>query len=92
MAVLEAMAYGIPCILTPGTNMMHVCMQVDAGWPAQSDPKSIATAILKAIAQKNEWSHKGASARRLIESDYGWDNIGRQSIENYEKILNSLRI
>jgi glycosyltransferase involved in cell wall biosynthesis len=92
MAVLEAMAYGIPCILTPGTNMLQVCLRVDAGWPAQSDPKSIATAILNAIAEKNEWSHKGASARRLIESDYGWDNIGRQSIENYEKILNSFRI
>jgi glycosyltransferase involved in cell wall biosynthesis len=92
MAVLEAMAYGIPCILTPGTNMLQACVDADAGWQALSDSKSIAQAIVLALGQKDEWINKGHNARRLIESRYGWDMIGSKSIENYKSVLISKNV
>jgi glycosyltransferase involved in cell wall biosynthesis len=92
MAVLEAMAYGIPCILTEGTHMRNAMTRYDAGWPAQSDPDSIAQAILLALNQKEQWAKKGNHGIELIKSEYSWEHIGATSIENYKKVLNSGKI
>lgn len=88
MAVLEAMAYGIPCILTPGTHMVQPCQKADAGWTCGQDPKSIASVILMALDQKDRWTKKGENARQLILDEYSWDQIGKQSLKHYEEVMN----
>ena len=49
MGVLEALSYGIPCVLTPGTNMADVVANASAGWKCELNAKSIAETIKKAI-------------------------------------------
>ena len=87
MAVLEAMAYGIPCILTPGTHMVQPCQKADAGWTCGQDPKSIASAIHRALDQRESWMVKGENARKLIVDEYSWDQVGQQSLKHYEDVL-----
>lgn len=91
MAVLEAMAYGIPCILTPGTNMIKPCVSADAGWGCTQDPVSIASAILTALSQRDTWSNKGHNARNLIRDQYSWDMIGKQTLKVYEEEVRKVK-
>ena len=91
MAVIEAMAYGIPCILTEGTNMIDVVDKYDAGWVSNFDPDSIAETILNAISNKKLIDVKSTNARKLVEENYKWENIAIKTIEEYKKIITSYK-
>lgn len=44
-AVLEAMSYGLPALVTRGTNMYEIVSEHDLGWVCETDVHSIAAAI-----------------------------------------------
>lgn len=87
MAVIEAMAYGIPCILTEGTNMLDKLTEFDAGWATELDEKDIAKTILISTSNRDTILNKGLNARRLAEENYTWDNIAEKTILEYRGIL-----
>jgi glycosyltransferase involved in cell wall biosynthesis len=89
MAVIEAMAYGIPCILTKGTNMMDKLIQYDAGWATELSEKDIARTVLIANSNRNTFFNKGLNARRLVEENYTWDKIAKLTIGYYDRIINN---
>jgi glycosyltransferase involved in cell wall biosynthesis len=87
MAVIEAMSYGIPCILTEGTNMQEDLIKYDAGWDTDLAPNEIAKKIVKAVQSPSEISNKGLNARKLIEENYTWEKVAEQSVEFYREII-----
>jgi len=87
MAVIEAMSYGIPCILTSGTNMLDKLTKYDAGWSTKLDVNEIAKTILLAISDNNKILIKGFNARKLIEENYTWEKVAHEAFENYHKIV-----
>lgn len=82
MGVLEALSYGMPCIVTPGTNMRETIQRNNAGWCADYDSKSIASVISKAIGEYRKDQQSFRKAAHEASKEYSWDNIARQSIEN----------
>ena len=87
MAVIEAMSYGIPCVLTKGTNMLGIMKEYDAGWGTELKPDEIANSIIKAVQNPKDIYRKGLNARHLIEKNYTWDKIAEKTILFYEKII-----
>ncbi|MCP3032934.1 glycosyltransferase family 4 protein [Halobacillus sp. A1] len=87
MAVIEAMSYGIPCILTEGTNMLEELEKYDAGWKTELDPTRISASIAEAIQNPTELIVKGQNARKLTEENYTWESIGKKTIEFYEEVI-----
>lgn len=87
MAVLEAMAYAIPCFLTPGTNMSKKVLLEDAGWEVQATVDSIADGIDKVISERDSFRNKGLNARNLVINKYSWENIAVQTINEYYNLL-----
>ena len=51
--LLEALAYGLPCIATTGSNMREEIELADAGWTADNDAESIRSALLSMISDKS---------------------------------------
>ena len=49
MGVLEAWSYGIPCILSDGTNMINSDTLENSYWKVSLDPKLLATSIISSI-------------------------------------------
>lgn len=89
MGVLEALSNGIPCILTPRTNMAYEVEDAHAGWKCELNAKSIAETIKKAISEyKTDPSYYKTNAIALSKK-YTWDKIAEKSIEEYKKIINS---
>lgn len=89
MAVIEAMAYGIPCILTEGTNMLDKLIQYDAGWSTELNTEDISRTILSAIDDDKTILKKGCNARRLAEENYTWDRVAHETLEYYDSVLNA---
>lgn len=85
--ILEALAYGIPCIVTEGTNLKKDIEKYDAGWGATISSESIATAIENSIIERNRWKEKSFNAINLIQEKYSWDKVGENSINMYRKLI-----
>ena len=85
IALLEALSHGIPCLVTPGTNMDKMVSKYNAGWCTEFDAVAISKS-LQAIVKSVEWSEKSRNARKLA-SVYSWDAIAQKAHEEYEKML-----
>ena len=89
MGILEAMGYGVPCLVTEGTNLGRFIKEYDAGWVAHTDAKSIAQIIQKAIAAKDDWALKSKNAVNLIEENFLWRKVAQETIQAYKEVFNS---
>jgi len=89
MGVLEALAYGVPCLLTPGSNMGSEVEVSGAGWQVEPNPNSIADGLRRILDSRNELADKGRAARQLAEERFSWDTVAVQTINEYKKILAS---
>ena len=87
MGVLEALTYGVPCILTPGTNMAEDVVAAGAGWEADMNAQDIADTILQAVAdlKLNHFKHNQAAYN--MSKRYDWEIIARQHSDMMEKIV-----
>jgi glycosyltransferase involved in cell wall biosynthesis len=69
IAVLEALSYGIPCLLTPGINIAS---------GVEATPAAIAKRMQDILAARLEFPKKGQATRNLVEEKYSWNQIGKQ--------------
>ena len=86
MSVLEAMACGLPCVITTGCNFPEAA-QAQAAHVVDIDAEAIATALHHCLRHPNEAKALGDRARKLILENYTWDIIAKRMIETYQTIV-----
>lgn len=86
MGVLEALTYGVPCILTPGTNMSEDIVCASAGWETPFDAKLIADTIKKASSELNSNGLEIKMNAYKYSKNFDWSEIAKRSIIELEKI------
>ena len=72
MGILEALSYGIPCIVTHKTGLGDLIQEYSAGWSVNTDSTDISNSIRDAVYNRNLWKEKSVNERRLIEDNYLW--------------------
>ena len=87
MGILEALSYGIPCLVTRGTRLGEIIEAYDAGWVAETTAQSIADTILKALDEQNLWEQKSRNAVKLIEENYLWSKVAKDTVTEYRRII-----
>ena len=86
IGVLEALSYGIPCVITKETNMAEVVD--DSGLIVECNAESLAEAIISIVNMPIE-NLKSMSSRAFgYVRPFTWDNIAEQSIALYSYIIN----
>jgi glycosyltransferase involved in cell wall biosynthesis len=90
MSVLEALSYGLPCIVTPGTNMHEEIQSANAGWVAKENVNNIAEVILKAIRDQEKFNEIGNSSK-ILARKYDNSVIAQNALRNYKAISSSTR-
>ena len=88
LGILEALSYGIPCLVARGTNLGPEIEEYKAGWMAENDAGSLADAILRAVGDRENYADYGKNAVSLVEDRYTWDVIMKKTIDVYEEIIN----
>lgn len=90
-SVLEAMAIGKPCLVTPGSNMQSIIKDCDGGWLTDGKVEAIATQIQYISKHRDEVLIKGTNARKYISQNLTWPKIAQQYLTQVsnlsEKIL-----
>lgn len=85
--ILEAMSYGLPCIVTEGTNLSHVISDNDAGYYAGQSAADIANAIKTAVNDRKSWQQKGINAINTIKERFLWKQIAEDEIQKYSALI-----
>ena len=87
LGVLEALSYGLPCLVTKGTNLGEEIQEAKAGWYAETDVDSVAEKILKSLDQKEQYRQFGENGRAFVSKKFSWDKIAQKTICEYEALL-----
>lgn len=87
IALLEALSYGIPVAITPGTNMTKEVQKTNAGWTCKGNNKeSICQMLNEIISEKNAFVEKSCNARKLA-SQYDWNQIAHRFHNELSKVI-----
>lgn len=88
MTILDALSYGNPCLVTPGTNVADEIDDNHLGWMVDLDAESIAEGLLRA---EKEYITDAAGyferCRQHVLDNYIWKNIAQQSIKEYKILI-----
>lgn len=88
IAVAEAMAAGLPVIITPGVQIAPEVAAANAGIIAK-DKIELTNAILQLLSSDNKRLHLSQNAIALAQGKYAWTQIAHQLISAYTEILTS---
>ena len=87
MGILEAMSFGIPCLITKGTSLGEITEKYNAGWVSETTVESIAETLIRVIQERNFIPEKSSNARKLIVDNFAWSQIAKNTINSYVSYL-----
>jgi len=84
-AVLEAMAWGLPVVITDQANFPEV-PEHNAGVAVAADHGDVADTLERLLGDPARLKQMGKNARRLIEERFTWEKILPQMLSLYERV------
>lgn len=88
MAILEALCQGVPCLVTPGTNIGESVSELDFGWVVEFDSYEISRKILAIINSNNDdLEKKRINARHYVESVHAWPQVVKTSESIFKSVI-----
>lgn len=89
MGLIEALSYGLPCLVTVGTNMAEEVSKANAGWTADNNVESIKKALSLMLSQRDSFEIKGNNAIALSRN-YNWDVLAQVAHAKYKQLLQTV--
>lgn len=86
MSVLEAMASGLPCIITKGCNFPEAANN-QAAFVVDIESLAIANALLDCLSNPEQAKIMGERARKFVFEKYTWDQVARAMQLVYAEVL-----
>lgn len=90
-SVLEAMAMECPVVVTPEVGLAEIVERHDAGMVSSGDPASLAATIGAVVDNPERASVMGRNGRKVVEEQYGWDDMAAATEDAYRAILEEKR-
>lgn len=87
VGLMEAIAIGLPCIVTDGTNFGNIVEQNRIGWKTKTCPRDISEKIIEAFKSKLELQQMSERAKKYAQENFEWNQITQNTINEYKKII-----
>ncbi len=88
MVVLEAMAAGLPAIVSPGCNLPEIA-EYSAGLVVEPTIEALALALRMLLTDSARRSAMGEAATALVRARFTWDAVGVQLETLYTSLVQS---
>jgi poly(glycerol-phosphate) alpha-glucosyltransferase len=88
IAVIEAMASGVPVIITPGCNISEVAV-AGAGLVVRPSPEATVAGLRQLFTNPEEMRRRGENGRHLVRERFTWPETAKRTIKVYEEMLES---
>lgn len=87
MGILEALSYGLPCLVTEGTTLAEFVSAHNAGWSCATSAKEIARTLERVFEENSQSMERSARAVSAIEASFSWGVVARNAVEQYGEML-----
>jgi len=87
IAVVEAMAAGLPVGVTPGVALAREVAEFQTGAVPDMQPDAVATALAKLLPDHNRRQALGRAGARLVHEHFTWPAAARRIADEYRRIL-----
>ena len=91
IAVIEAMACGVPVAISDKVNLWREVAGADAGWVTPPRAEPFRAALVEALSDLDEAREKGARGRRLVAERFQWSRIAAALEQAYASLGQSPR-
>ena len=91
MGLIEALSYGLPVLISRGTNMMNELQEANAGWTCENEVNSIVTCLSRLIKEKSLLKQKSHNAR-LLAAKYDWDLLAKDFHQAISSIVKTSKL
>lgn len=88
LGVLEALGYGLPCIVSDGTCMDDFIREHDAGWTCAASAESLAAALRQAVRERERLGEKSKHAAVWSRREFSWETVAARTLSHYETLIN----
>jgi len=86
MGLLEALSYGVPCIVTKGVGLGNLIESYGAGYQCETSVKGLAEGLKRFFGEYKEIQSMSIKAVKLIEENFEKDRIAKITVEKYSQI------
>lgn len=86
MGLVEALAYGLPVIVTPGTNMAGEVSEAHAGWLSDGTVEGLCNTLRNVVINKALLKEKSACAKELA-SRYKWEVLAQRFHQEIDVLI-----
>ena len=86
IAVIEAMACGVPVAISDKVNLWREVTGADAGWVTPPRTELFQATLVEALSDLGEAREKGARGRRLVAERFQWSRIAATLEQAYASL------
>lgn len=86
MGILEALSFGVPCIVTYETSFGNYVNRNQCGIGINFDSKELFSAIERIVFDR-DFRNKCAFNSNIVEKDYNWENVINNCLKEYKELL-----
>ena len=86
VSVLEALAAGLPALVTPGVALAELVDRQQLGYVPELDVSEIANSIQQALEYPDAATKMGDRARQFVLDNYAWEGIVAKMLAIYSSI------
>jgi glycosyltransferase involved in cell wall biosynthesis len=87
IAVAEAMAAGVPVVISDQVHIWPAIEQAQAGWISSCQVPDLTHQLRLALQNSDDRRQRGENANAYAAQHYSWDAIAKQTIESYHQLL-----
>lgn len=86
LAVVEALAAGVPVLVSEHVNIAPEIAEAGAGWVTPLEPDALTRSLAEAIGCAEERTRRGEAGRDLARRRYTWDAVAQELIQVYQTV------
>jgi glycosyltransferase involved in cell wall biosynthesis len=87
IAVAEAMAAGIPVVISDRVDLHPAVQEAAAGWITPCNREELTNTLETALTHPEIRQQRGKNARDLVLTKYSWDAIAEQMLNAYKNLV-----
>ncbi len=89
MGPLEALSYGLPCIVTNGVGLGELIESFGAGYQCETSSEGIAKAVELFLDGCENTESMSRAAVQLIETEFDRSLVSKETVDRYSELLNN---
>ena len=87
MAILEALSYSLPVLISPQCHFSSV-VNANCGFVVKSDIKKISGLLIKIFSNSEQLFEMGCNGKNFVENNYSWDIVTNKMLKTYQQAIN----